>query len=208
VGIFIASAFAGWPVPLTAVQLLVINLLGDSWLSIALATEKEEKDVMEKPPRPADEPVITQYMWFSIALQSVIATIVMMIAFLVARDETRALGLADDSTKALAIQQTAVFIAFMVQKILRSAFTARSLKSNLWEIGFFTNKWSLLAAVVSAGIAALAIYVFPVGMTDIPSSLWPILLGIGLVPAIVEEVVKFILKFTNKPTPVPTPAKA
>src|SRR5437667_2596400 len=38
---FIVAALAGWPVPLTAVQLLVVNMLGDSWLSIALATEKE-----------------------------------------------------------------------------------------------------------------------------------------------------------------------
>lgn len=81
VGAFIVAALAGLPTPLTAVQLLVINLLGDSWLSIALATEKAEKDVMEKPPRPKDESVITPYMWFSIGLQSVITTIIMMIAF-------------------------------------------------------------------------------------------------------------------------------
>jgi Ca2+-transporting ATPase len=193
VGIFITAALAGWPIPLTAVQLLVINLLGDSWLSIALATEKEEKDVMQKPPRPADESVITSYMWFSITLQSIVATIVMMIAFLVARDETRSLGIKGDEAEA--IQQTAIFIAFMAQKILRSAFTARSLRSNIWEIGFFTNQWSLLAALVSAGMAALAIYVLPVGMTDIPSALWPILLGIGFIPAIIEEAVKFTLKF-------------
>src|SRR6185369_10341585 len=68
---FIIAAVAGWPVPLTAVQLLVINLLGDSWLSIALATEKGEANVMSKPPRPSSEPVITRYMWWSLGIQSV-----------------------------------------------------------------------------------------------------------------------------------------
>lgn len=196
VGIFIVAAIAGLPTPLTAVQLLVINLLGDSWLSIALATEKAEKDVMQKPPRPADEPVITRWMWFSIGLQSVIATIVMLIAFLIARDYVETHNI--DGAQALAIQQTAIFVSFMTQKVIRSAFTARSLKDNIWEIGFFTNKWSLIAAVVTVGIALLAIYVLPVGMTPLPDLLLPELMAIGLIPPIVEEVVKIIRKAVNR----------
>ncbi len=201
VGMFIVAAIMGWSPPLTAIQLLVINLLGDSWLSIALATEAAEKDVMEKPPRPADEPVIIPYMWFSIGLQSVVATIIMIIAFLTARNETAAMGLDINGDEALAIQQTAVFIAFMAQKILRSAFTARSLRYNIWEIGFFTNKWSLIAAVVTLAIALLAIYVLPVGMTPVPGTILPTLLVIGLIPPIVEEGVKFALKFRSSPNP-------
>ncbi len=194
VGIFIVAAIIGLPTPLTAIQLLVINLLGDSWLSIALATEKEERDVMERPPRKADEPVITRYMWFSIGLQSVVATIIMLIAFLLARQATDEMGLATDSALALSIQQTAIFITFMVQKILRSAFTARSLKDNLWEIGFFSNKWSLIAAGITVVIALVAIYVLPVGMTAVPNTLLPLLFVLGIVPPFVEEVVKFVNK--------------
>jgi len=194
VGIFIVAAIIGLPTPLTALQLLVINLLGDSWLSIALATEKEERDVMERPPRKADEPVITRYMWFSIGLQSVVATIIMLIAFLLARQATDEMGLATDSALALSIQQTAIFITFMVQKILRSAFTARSLKDNLWEIGFFSNKWSLIAAGITVVIALVAIYVLPVGMTAVPNTLLPLLFVLGIVPPFVEEVVKFVNK--------------
>jgi len=191
---FVIAALAGWPVPLTAIQLLVINLLGDSWLSIALATEKPEANVMNKPPRPANEGVITRYMWFSIGVQSVVATFVMAMAFLIARNETRAMGLADTSAQALAIQQTAIFIAFMVQKILRSAFTARSLNFNLWEIGLFSNKWSLYAAVITVVIALAAIYLIPVGMTPVPAAILPTLFGLGLLPPVVEEAIKFIRK--------------
>jgi Ca2+-transporting ATPase len=191
---FVVAALAGWPVPLTAIQLLVINLLGDSWLSIALATEKEEANVMTKPPRPANESVITPYMWFSIGIQGLVTTCVMSIAFLVAREQTRQMGLADTSAHALAIQQTAIFAAFMVQKVLRSAFTARSLNYNLWEIGLFTNKWSLYAAALTIAIALAAIYVIPVGMTPVPGAILPTLIGLGLVPPVVEETIKFIRK--------------
>jgi Ca2+-transporting ATPase len=195
---FIVAALAGWPVPLTAIQLLVINLLGDSWLSIALATEKAEANVMTKPPRAADEGVITPYMWFSIGAQSIIATIVMSLAFLIARNETRAMGLADTADHALAIQQTAIFVAFMSQKILRSAFTARSLEYNLWQIGLFTNKWSLYAAGVTILIALAAIYVLNVGMVPVPATILPTLLALGLLPPIVEESIKFIRRLTRQ----------
>ncbi|MBX3083582.1 MAG: cation-translocating P-type ATPase [Anaerolineae bacterium] len=195
--LFILAAIAGWPVPLTAVQLLVINVLGDSWLSMALAVEKEEKDVMKKPPRPSDEPVITRYMTFSIALQSVVAMVVMAAAFLYARGFTGSFGFDDTSAaaeEALALQQTAIFATFMVQKIIRSAFTARSLKYNLWEIGFFSNRWSLAAAALTLVIAIVAIYVVPIGMVPLPLSWLPTLIALGLVPPIVEELVKLALR--------------
>jgi Ca2+-transporting ATPase len=198
VGVFIVAALAGLPTPLTAVQLLVINLLGDSWLSIALATEKAEKDVMRQPPRPADEPVITRWMWFSIGLQSVVATIVMLIAFALARDYLTAQGADLTAPASLAIQQTAIFVAFMTQKVIRSAFTARSLTDNIWQIGFFTNRWSLIAAVITIGIALLAIYVLPVGMTPLDSSLIPPLLALGLIPPVVEEVVKVVRRAVRR----------
>jgi P-type Ca2+ transporter type 2C len=187
---FILAALAGWPVPLTAIQLLVINLLGDSWLSIALATERAEADVMRKPPRPSKEPVITRYMWFSIGVQSIVATGVMAGAFLIARSFTRASGFADNHVEALAIQQTAIFTAFMIQKILRSAFTARSLNFNLWEIGAFSNKWSLYAAGLTVAIALAAIYILPVGMRPLPTEIIPELFALGIIPPIVEEIVK------------------
>ncbi len=198
VGVFIVAAVVGLPTPLTAVQLLVINLLGDSWLSIALATEKAERDVMDKPPRPADEPVITPWMWFSIGLQSVVATIVMLIALGLARDFTTMQGMDIDSPNALAVHQTAVFVAFMTQKIIRSAFTARSLRYSIFQIGLFTNRWSLLAAVITIGIALLAIYVLPVGMTPLDSALVAPLIAIGIIPPIVEEVVKLIRRTVGR----------
>ena len=198
VGLFIVAAIAGWAIPLTALQLLVINLLGDSWLSIALATEREEKDVMQKPPRPSDEPVITPYMWLSILVQSVLVTVLMAISFVWAGDYARSAGL--DAETGLALQRTAVFIMFMTQKVLRSAFTARSLRFNLWQIGFFSNKWSLIAAGITVVIAFAAIYVLNVGMTAPPSEIVPALIGLGLIPPVVEEAIKLARRAMGKDT--------
>ena len=59
--IFIGTLL-GWPLPLTAIQLLVLNLLTDGAPALALGLEKAEPDVMARPPRPPDEPVIDRPM--------------------------------------------------------------------------------------------------------------------------------------------------
>jgi len=52
--IFLAT-LAGLPTPLTAIQLLWLNLLTDGAPALALAMEKGDPDVMERKPRPAKE---------------------------------------------------------------------------------------------------------------------------------------------------------
>jgi Ca2+-transporting ATPase len=173
VGIFVAAVLFNLPMPLTAVQLLVINLLGDSWLSMALVAEPPEPDLLRQAPRRKEEAIISPAMWFSILFQSGVTT-ALMTAVLAAT------GLS-----------SAIFILFMAQKIIRSAVTARSFKRHVWEYGFFSNKWSLLAAAISGLVTILAVYVFPLGMKPVSGELLIILLGLGVVPAVLEEVLKF-----------------
>ncbi len=194
VGIFIYAAVVGWLPPLTSVMLLVINFLGDGWLSIALATEPSEKDVMTQKPRPSTEAVITPYMWTSIALQGVLVTIILAYVFNFAGVYANNLGL--EGTNALKFQQSLTFAAFLVQKVARSSFTARSLKYNIWEFGFFTNKWTLLAGFTTAVMGISFLEIGPLsnflGMVSIPAGLWPMILGLGMIPPVLEEVVKFV----------------
>jgi len=55
--VIIATFIFKWPLPLTATQLLVINILMDGPPAVALGIEKRHGDVMERPPRPLDEPL-------------------------------------------------------------------------------------------------------------------------------------------------------
>lgn len=186
--LFVVAVALDWPAPLTAVQLLLINVLGDAWLSIALATEKADKDIMLLAPRKKTDNIITRYMYISIGVQSVVTTAILTIVFLVSREYAIVLGLSNEAT--LILQQSAVFSTFMVQKILRSSFTARSLKFNLWQIGIFSNRWSVLAALATVVLAFMGLYVPVFGMAPIPVSLMPLLL-LGLIPPAVEEAIKF-----------------
>ena len=53
--VIISTFFLGWNLPLTATQLLVINILMDGPPAVALGIEKRNSDVMNEPPRALDE---------------------------------------------------------------------------------------------------------------------------------------------------------
>ncbi|KAK9705442.1 hypothetical protein RND81_07G057400 [Saponaria officinalis] len=67
---FVAAVSAG-EVPLTAVQLLWVNLIMDTLGALALATEKPAKELMEKTPVGRTEPLITNVMWRNLLAQTV-----------------------------------------------------------------------------------------------------------------------------------------
>ncbi|MDP6865972.1 MAG: HAD-IC family P-type ATPase, partial [Candidatus Poseidoniaceae archaeon] len=53
--IVISTFIFGWELPLTATQILVINILMDGPPAVALGVEKRHGKVMSRPPRPVDE---------------------------------------------------------------------------------------------------------------------------------------------------------
>ena len=59
--IFLAT-LAGLPAPLTAIQLLWLNLITDGAPALALAMEKGDPDIMEQKPRAKSEPIVNRSM--------------------------------------------------------------------------------------------------------------------------------------------------
>nr|DAD47963.1 TPA_asm: hypothetical protein HUJ06_017900 [Nelumbo nucifera] len=66
---FVAAVSAG-EVPLSAVQLLWVNLIMDTLGALALATERPTEELMEKPPVGRTEPLITNVMWRNLIAQA------------------------------------------------------------------------------------------------------------------------------------------
>ncbi|KAL7575259.1 hypothetical protein ACA910_001787 [Epithemia clementina (nom. ined.)] len=59
--IFFAT-LAGFPEPLTAMHLLWVNLVTDGPPATALGFNPPSPDLMEQPPRPTDEPILTRWL--------------------------------------------------------------------------------------------------------------------------------------------------
>ena len=78
--IFLAT-LAGLPSPLTVIQLLWLNLITDGAPALAMAMEKGDPDIMVRPPRPKNEPIINKSMRVGIIIQTITQTGAVLTAF-------------------------------------------------------------------------------------------------------------------------------
>ena len=65
----------GLILPLLATQVLWINLITDGPPALALGVDPPERHLMELPPRPPEEHVITPQMWITVGLVGVVMAI-------------------------------------------------------------------------------------------------------------------------------------
>lgn len=71
-GLILLAIFAGLAMPVTAGQILWVNMVTSVTLDIALAFEPEEPGLMRRPPRPPREPLITRLLLMRIVYVSVL----------------------------------------------------------------------------------------------------------------------------------------
>jgi Ca2+-transporting ATPase len=171
--------------PLTAIQLLWLNLITDGAPALALGTEKGEPDIMDQKPRPPKEPIINKEMTIGVIVQTIAITSVTLCAFWI--------GLQHDIRYA----ETMAFVTLSLSELLR-AYTSRSERYPIWKIGFFTNKWMNLAVGASFVLVMAVVYIpffNPIFQTEaLTFAEWELILPLFLVPSIAAEVTKLIVR--------------
>jgi Ca2+-transporting ATPase len=185
--IFLAT-IAGLPLPLTAIQLLMLNLLTDGAPALALGVERGDPDTMERPPRPVNEPVINKEMLIGIAVQAVTITAATLTAFLIG------LRAFPDN---LAGAQTMAFATLSLSELFR-AYTSRSERYSVFAIGVFSNKYMQYAFLASLAILLAIIYV-PVLDPIFDTAFlgwehWAEILPLVLIPSVAAEITKWFLR--------------
>ena len=80
--IIFLPTLAGLPIPLTAIQLLSLNLITDGAPALALAMEKGDPDVMRVPPRPKKESILNGPIRIGILIQTITQTFATLTAFI------------------------------------------------------------------------------------------------------------------------------
>jgi len=183
--IFLATIF-GWPSPLTAIQLLWLNLVTDGAPALALSTEKGDPDIMEQKPRPVKEPIINRYMQVGIVIQTAAITAVTLLAYYIGRYT---------DPQHIEFAETMAFVTLSCSELLR-AYTARSEYYPLLKIGMFGNKFMNYAVLSSLVLIMLVVYVpflqtifntQPLGWVQ-----WSELLPLLIVPSLAAELTKLI----------------
>jgi cation-transporting P-type ATPase F len=146
--VVLIAVIIGSQLPILPVQLLWINMTTAVLLGLMLAFEPKEPGIMDRPPRPAEQPILT----FDLIMRTLlVGTLIMIAAFGLYIYEVDYLNQSHSYGQTVA---TSVFI-FMEAAYL---FNCRSTVRPLEEIGIFTNKWIFFGVAAMIFFQLLYIY--------------------------------------------------
>ena len=175
------------PIPLLPIQLLWLNLVTDSFPALALGMEKGEDDIMRLKPKDPDSPLIDKNMMVDIIVQSIAIGVTSLLAY------TWALKAFPHS---LEKARTITFATLIMAELLR-AYSSRSERHLLFEIGVLSNRSMLYATSLSFLLLLGVIYIpflqpifytLPLGLMD-----WTIVMSFAFFPLIISELYKTLI---------------
>ena len=144
------SILLGLPSPLTPIQLLWLNLVTDAFPALALGVEPAEPGLMEEPPRDPKESIISGDVRTNLITQSIFITVAVLAAYIV--------GLKWIFPDSIEGAHTMVFATLITSELLR-AFSVRSTKYTLKELGFASNPNLIKAVLLSFSLLLVVMYV-------------------------------------------------
>ncbi|RPA67096.1 cation-transporting P-type ATPase [Cyclobacteriaceae bacterium YHN15] len=146
--VVLVAVIIGSQLPILPVQLLWINMTTAVLLGLMLAFEPKEPGIMDKPPRPAKQPILTIDLIMRTLL---VGTLIMMAAFGLYIYEVVYLN------QSLSYGQTVTTSVFIFMEAAY-LFNCRSMVRPIEEIGFFTNMWIFFGVAAMTFFQLLYIY--------------------------------------------------
>lgn len=182
--VILVAVLLGWALPLQPVQVLWINMVTAVTLSLALANERAEPDIMSRAPRDAKASILTAAYLRRILLVSVLIGGATMAVYFIERD--RGMGVAEAQTTAvtmLALGQLAYL--FNCRFLDRSSITPAVLRGNraIWYSA--GSLLALQAVFVYAPFMHSWFGSAPIGLRE-----WGITLGLAVVVFLLVEAAK------------------
>ena len=184
--IVVFLAMCIWQIsPFISIQLLWINLIGDSLPAIALGMEKLEPDVMDHKPRAKNESIFAHGYGIQIVLQGCMFAGLSLASYCIAY---YGFHLGAEACSA------ATFFVLALSQTLH-AYNMRSGHS-LFKVGPFTNKFLNIVTLIALALIAFVMFtpgvmtVFGFGSAYLPWQVYVIGIALSIVPIIVMEIAK------------------
>ena len=183
IGLMAGATLAGLPLPLSAVQILYVNLATDGLPALALAVDPPEDDLMRRPPRDPRTGIFTRPVIVLILAGGLWSALVNLSLFVWALNSGRSL-------------QQAITMTF-VSLVLIQFFKAYNFRSDRHSVLHrpFANKWLNLAIVWELIMLVLILYV-PLlerifGTYAMSAEEWLIIAGAAITVSPVLELTKW-----------------
>ena len=175
----------GVPLPITAAQILWINLISDGLPSIALTLDPRDTNLMAQKPRGRDALLLNRTLVWFIVFVSFIVGLLTLVIFVVAYR----------SSQSLAYSQTLAFLVLGTCS-LGIGFSVRSLHTPIWREGLWKNPWLFVAITIGMLLQALVVYVPGVQSifhtTALSPAEWAVPVTSAILAVIVIELAKLI----------------
>lgn len=167
IGLMAGALLLGLPLPLTAVQILYVNLATDGLPALALAVDPPERDIMRRPPRETSRGIFTRPVVTMIVVGGGWSALVNLSLFAWAR----ASGRGDDEAMTMAF----------VSLVMIQFFKAYNFRSDRYSVlrDPFANRWLNLAIIWEVILLLLVVYLpvlhAPFGTFSLTGTDWVII---------------------------------
>ena len=184
IGLMAGSTLAGLPLPLTAVQILYVNLATDGLPALALAVDPPERGLMQQPPRDPRRGIFTRPVVLLMLTGGIWSAVVNLGLFVWALN----------SGRPVAEAMTMTFVSLVLIQFFK-AYNFRSDRHSVLRDPF-ANKWLNLAIFWELIMLALILYV-PIlettfGTVALPLNDWLIIIAAAFTVSPVLELTKWM----------------
>jgi magnesium-transporting ATPase (P-type) len=182
------AIFLGFTMPITAPQVLWVNMVTSVALGLVIAFEPHELDVMNRPPRAVDRSILTGFGTWRVIFIGLALLAVTLWAFSWMKSQ----GASDELARTVAVNMITIGQVFY---LLNSRYL---LDSSLSVTAHLGNRYLPLGIGAVVVLQLLFTYAPPLqamfGNEAIPLRVWPWLLAGGLVFFLVVEVEKLVIR--------------
>jgi magnesium-transporting ATPase (P-type) len=186
--IIMVAIFAGFTAPITAPQILWVNMVTSVALGLVISFEPHELDVMQRPPRAVDRPIVDRFgMWRIIFVGLALLVLTLWAFFWMKSNDA-----SDELARAVAVN------ALVIGQIFYLLNSRYKFDSSLSLRAHFGNKYLFLGIGAVVILQLLFTYAPPLQflfeVETIPFWVWPWLVLGGFVFFLVVEAEKLIIR--------------
>lgn len=184
IGLMAGATLAGLPLPLSAVQILYVNLATDGLPALALAVDPPDEDLMRRKPRNPRTGIFTRPVVTLMTVGGAWSTVVNLGLFIWARQ----------SGRSDAEAMTMTFVSLVLIQFFK-AYNFRSDRQSVLNRPF-ANRWLNLAIIWELFLLILIVHVpflhAPFGTFSLPPVDWAIVITLAFTVSPVLEIAKFL----------------
>ena len=191
------------PLPILVMQILAIDLGSDMLPALALGTEAPEPDVMDRPPRSADDRLLNSrvvarvYGWLGIIEGAAAMSSYLLVYYLSGWRFSQGASAMATSGNVYVMATSACFAAIVITQI-GNGFSCRSTTESIFKIGFFTNHFYLWGVACALGVVLALFYIPPLqrifGTGPVSGYVWLFMFIWPVVILLAEEARKAVVR--------------